>query len=167
MHQMTESNLAAAFAGESQAHMKYMIFADQAEREGFANVARLFRAISFAEQAHATGHFRTMGNVGKTTENLGAAIAGETYEVTEMYPAFDAVAKLQEEKSAIRSIMAAWEAEKIHAGMYANAKSAVDGGADAQIGQIHVCSICGHTGFGEAPDQCPVCRAKKEKFSTF
>jgi rubrerythrin len=71
MKEMTKANLSAAFAGESQAHMKYLAFADIAEREGFANVARLFRAVSFAEQMHATAHLRALSGTGPTTANRG------------------------------------------------------------------------------------------------
>lgn len=167
MRQMTQANLEAAFAGESQAHMKYLVFAERAEREGFPNVARLFRAIAYAEQVHATNHLRTLGSVGKTAENLAAAIAGETYEVEEMYPAFQAVAELQGERAAARSNNWAMEAEKVHAKMYGDAKAAVEAGQDADIGQIYVCEACGYTGFGEPPDECPVCKARKERFLVF
>jgi rubrerythrin len=167
MRKMTQANLEAAFAGESQAHMKYSIFADKAEQEGFANVARLFRAISFAEQAHATGHFRTLGNVGKTEENLATAIGGETYEVEEMYPAFIAVSELQEEQAATRSEKWAFEAEKVHAGMYERARQAVTAGQDVQMGTVRICSVCGWTVEGDAPDRCPICGAKREKFVRF
>ena len=167
MHKMTQANLEAAFAGESQAHMKYLIFADKAEREGFPNVARLFRAVSYAEQVHATNHFKALKNLSKTADNLGVAIGGETYEVEEMYPAFLAVAELQEEKGAVRSNKWALEAEKIHAEMYGAAKAAVEGGKDAEVGQVYVCEVCGWTGEGEPPDECPLCKAKKDKFVTF
>ena len=167
MHKMTQANLEAAFAGESQAHMKYLIFADRAEKEGFPNVARLLRAISYAEQVHATNHFKTLKYLGKTVDNLGAAIGGETYEVEEMYPAFEAVAELQEEKAAVRSNNWALEAEKVHAKMYGAAKATVEAGKDAEVGQVYVCSVCGWTGEGEPPDECPLCQAKKEKFITF
>ncbi len=167
MHKMTQSNLEAAFAGESQAHMKYLIFADKAEQEGFANVARLFRAISFAEQVHATNHLTALSHVGGTADNLQAAIGGETYEVEEMYPAFVAVSELQEERAATRSEKWALEAEKVHAGMYEQARQAVLSGKDAQIGTIHICSVCGWTVEGDAPDRCPICGAKKEKFRAF
>ena len=167
MHKMTQANLEAAFAGESQAHMKYLIFADKAEREGLPNVARLFKGIAYAEQVHATNHFKALKSLGKTADNLGAAIGGETYEVEEMYPAFLAVAELQEEKSAVRSNSWALEAEKVHAGMYGAAKAAVEAGKDAEIGQVYVCPVCGWTGEGEPPDECPLCGAKKEKFVTF
>jgi len=167
MRAMTQENQKAAFAGESQAHMKYLAFAAKAEKEGFANVARLFKAVSYAEQVHATHHLRILDGVGKTADNLGAAVGGETFEVEEMYPAFTAVAELQEEKAAVRANNWAMEAEKVHAKMYTAAKSAVDGGNDAELGHIHVCSSCGWTGEGEAPDECPLCGAKKEKFNIF
>ena len=167
MHEMTKDNLEAAFAGESQAHIKYLIFADKALKEGLPNVARLFRATSYAEQVHATTHFRTMRGVGKTAENLEAAIGGETYEVDEMYPAFIAVAKEQEEKAAVRSSEWALEAEKVHAELYNKAKAAVEAGDDTEIGQVHVCSVCGWTGEGEPPDKCPLCGATHDKFIVF
>lgn len=130
MRKMTEANLQAAFSGESQAHMRYLIFAEKAEKDGNANVARLFRAIAFAEQVHATNHFRNLNGVGTTADNLQAAIDGETYEVEEMYPAFRAVAELQGEKGAVRSTTWALEAEKVHAGLYSQAKTSVEGGQD-------------------------------------
>ncbi len=167
MHKMTKSNLEAAFAGESQAHMKYLIFADKAEQEGMTNVARLFRAIAFAEQVHATNHFKALGNLGGTADNLQAAIGGETYEVEEMYPAFIAVSELQEEKAATRAEKWALEAERVHAGMYEQARQAVLAGKDAQVGTVHICSVCGWTVEGDAPDRCPLCGAVREKFVGF
>lgn len=164
---MTEEGLRAAFAGESQAHMRYLIFAQKAEEEGYPNIARLFRAISFAEQVHATNHFRTLGDLGSSADNLDAAIGGETFEVEEMYPAYDAVAELQGEKEARRSIHYALEAEKIHAAMYSKAKEAVKSGKDLEVGKIYICSVCGYTGEGEPPDRCPICGATKDKFRTF
>ena len=167
MRKMTQANLEAAFAGESQAYMKYLTFADKAEREGFSNVARLFAAIAYAERVHATNHLRTLKGLGKTAENLAVAIGGETYEVEEMYPAFLAVAELQEEKGAIRSNGWAVEAEKVHAEMYGAAKESVEAGKDAEIGPVYVCEVCGWTGEGEPPDECPLCKAKKDRFRIF
>lgn len=167
MRKMTHANLEAAFAGESQAHMKYLIFAQRAEQEGFPEVARLFRAISFAEQVHATNHLRTLGNIEQTASNLAAAIAGETYEVEEMYPAFKAVADLQGEKNALRSNTWAMEAEKVHAGMYEKARQAVLAGKDVQLGDVWICEVCGWTVEGDAPEKCPLCGALREKFVKF
>ena len=167
MHKMTKANLEAAFAGESQAHMKYLAFADRAEKEGFSNVARLFKAIAYAEQVHAVNHLKVLGGLSQTADNLATAIAGETYEVEEMYPAFVAVAELQGENSAVRSNNWALEAEKIHAEMYGTAKEAVESGKDAELETVYVCPFCGWTGVGEPPDECPICGAKKEKFVAF
>jgi len=130
-------------------------------------VSRLFKAVAYAEQVHATNHFKVLQGLGKTAENLAAALGGETYEIEEMYPAFLAVAELQEEKGAIRSNGWAMEAEKVHAEMYGAAQEVVEGGKDAQVGQVYVCSVCGWTGEGEPPDECPLCKAKKDKFVTF
>ncbi|MDP6511012.1 MAG: rubrerythrin family protein [Dehalococcoidia bacterium] len=166
MRAMTDANLRAAFAGESQAHMRYLIFADRADREGKPNVARLFRAISFAEQIHATKHFRTLAEIKDTSQNLQAAISGETYEVEEMYPVFKAVAELQEEKQAVQANDWALQAEMVHAGMYTQAKQAVDAGRDVSLGDVFICDVCGHT-TETLPDKCPLCGAKKESYRKF
>jgi rubrerythrin len=167
MEEATKGNLKAAFAGESQAHMKYLAFAAQAEKDGFANVARLFRAVSYAEQVHATSHLKTMGGIMSTKDNLAAAVDGETFEVTRMYPEYMATAREQGEKTAERSMNWALEAEKIHRKMYAEAKAAVDKGADLQIGDIWICGVCGYTVEGEPPDKCPVCGARRDQFKRF
>jgi rubrerythrin len=167
MKKMTTANLHDAFAGESMAHMKYLAFAQKAEEEGKPNIARLFKAISFAEQVHATNHLKTLTELGDTVENLQTAIDGENFEVDEMYPTYDAVAKLQGEKGAIRSIHYAIEAEKIHAAMYTEAKQAVEKGKDAELGTLYICPVCGYTVEGRTPDNCPVCGVKKERFAKF
>jgi rubrerythrin len=181
MHDMTAINLRSAHGGESMAHMRYIIWGDKAEVDGFPNVARLFRAISFAEQAHASGHFAALRNVdgafpvnamagfglGATSDNLAGAIEGETFEINEMYPAYLTVAESQEEPQAVRSMNFALSAEKIHAVMFSNAKEAVDTGKDVELGPVSICSVCGHTLEGEAPDRCPICNAIREKYKTF
>lgn len=167
MKKMTEENLKNAFAGESQAHMRYLAFADKAEKENFSNVARLFRGNSFAEQVHATNHLRTLSGISKTVENLQEAIEGETFEVDEMYPAYIHVAEDQGEKGAETVTKWALEAEKVHAGLYQKAKEAVEKGQDMEYNPIHVCQVCGFTVEGEAPELCPVCGSPKEKFTRF
>lgn len=181
MRNMTAANLQSAFGGESMAHMRYMVWADKADKESFPNVARLFRAISRAEQSHATGHFIAMrdlnggasvtsgGGFGlsSTSQNLAGAIEGENFEVHEMYPAYLEVARAQGEAAAVRSMEYALEAEKTHAVMYAKAKAAVDAGKDVQLGTVHICPVCGFTHEGDAPDKCPVCNAIKRVFIVF
>ncbi len=166
MGEMTKRFLGEAFAGESQAHMKYLIFADRAREEGFNNVARLFEAIAFAEFVHARNHFEALGNLSETTDNLQVAIDGENWEVNEMYPAYNAVAELQNESKARRSIHYALEAEKIHSALYTKAKQSVEEGRDIDIGEIYLCSICGYTTDSKV-DRCPVCGAGPDKFKKF
>jgi rubrerythrin len=167
MKKMTEDNLKNAFAGESQAHLKYLSFADKAAAESLPNVARLFKAASFSEQVHAANHLKTLSGIGKTSENLAGAMAGENFEVAEMYDAYMAVADRQGEKQAKMMFHAASEAEKVHSGLYARAKEAVDKGKDADLRAVQVCSMCGFTVEGDAPDKCPICGAPKQKFVKF
>lgn len=164
---MTRKFLEEAFAGESQAHMRYMLFADLAEKEGFKGVAKLFRAIAFAELVHARNHYSALGKLGNTESNLEQAIEGETYEVEEMYLVFNETAKFQEEKEAEKSTYYALSAEKIHAKLYSEAKEAVMGGKDVSLERVFICPVCGYTSVDKAPDVCPVCGAKKEKFVEF
>jgi len=167
VRKMTEESLKSAFAGESQAHMRYLIFAEKAEKEGLANIARLFRAIAYAEQVHATNHFKALGMLGSSAENLAAAIEGETFEVEEMYPAYNAIAELQGEEKAKRSIHYAIEAEKIHAELYELAKKAAAGGRDVDIEKVSICSVCGYTVTGDPPGKCPICGAPSGRFKEF
>jgi rubrerythrin len=181
MKQMTEQNMINAFGGESMANMRYRHFAVQAEKDGFPNAARLFRAVADAEYIHAGDHYREIRHLeggfvansmgafgpGNTAKNLSLAIAGETFEVEEMYPAYIEVARFQQEKTAERSFQWSYDTEKMHKALYEKAKEAVDAGRDAELGTIQVCEVCGYTLEGEAPDRCPVCNAKKEKFTAY
>lgn len=168
MHSMTEANLKAAFAGESQAHVKYLNFSEKAKAENKPNVARLFAAASYSEQVHASSHLKKgLAGVASTSENLAAAINGEGFEVDEMYPAFMSVAESQGETAAKTSFNRANEAEKIHRALYSKAKEAVDAGNDAAIGDVWVCGNCGSTSEGAQPDKCSLCGAGPEVFVKF
>lgn len=167
MKETTQNNLRDAFAGESQARMKYTVFAEVAEREKLPNVARLFRAAAFAEQMHAANHLRALGGVKKTLENLEAALAGESFEIATMYPEYIAKATEEGEKRALGSMADALEAEKVHAALYARAKEAVAAGQDFDLGTVWVCEVCGFTGEGEPPEKCPICGAVHTKLRKF
>ncbi len=167
MRKMTEENVKAALAGESQAHIKYLAFAEKAAAENLPNVARAFKANSYAEQVHAVNHLKALGGVGTTADNLGGAVDGESFEIAEMYPAYITVAEAQGERTAVTAFNAALAAEKVHAGIYERARKSVAAGQDIDAGAIHVCSVCGFTMEGEAPDKCPVCGAPKAKFVVF
>uniref|UniRef100_UPI002FE1C393 rubrerythrin family protein n=1 Tax=Muricomes intestini TaxID=1796634 RepID=UPI002FE1C393 len=153
-----------------------------ADKEGFPNVGRLFRAISHAERVHASNHFKEIdgtepvdatvpaGGVfcyGKTAENLQGAINGELHEVEQMYPVYLNAAEFQNESGAKRSFHFALEAEKIHADLFQKALDAVKAGKDIELKKIYICPVCGHTVLDEAPEKCPVCGAKREMYKEF
>ncbi len=181
MKQMTEQNLINAFGGESQAHMRYLHFSHQAEQEGYANIARLFRAIAHAEYVHAGDHFREIKHLkggfvansmaafgpGDTKKNLELSIMGESCEIDEMYPVFIEVATFQQEKGAQRTFEWAYGTEIMHKKLFEKAKNSADAGKDIDLGPVQVCSVCGYTLEGGAPDKCPLCGAAREKFVAF
>ncbi len=164
---MTAENIGAALAGESQASQKYLAFAAVAAKEGYPNVARLFRAVAYAESTHARNHLSVLGGIGDTAANLKAAWGGETFEIDEMYPAYDAVAQLQGNDSARTSIRYALRAEQDHQAIYDSTLKGVDGKKDLDATAVRVCPICGHTVIGDAPDECPRCGTAGSFFEEF
>ncbi len=182
MKKMTEQHLMNAFAGQSMSYMRDLHFAAQAERDRFPNIARLFRAIAHAvwilagdldrqlrhlEAEYATAGMGTFGS-GSTRKNLRLAILDEDNKMTEMYPAFIAVAKSQQEPDAQRSFEWAVAAGFRHKQLLQKALDAADSSRDVVLGPVQVCQICGYTIEGDAPPEpCPLCKALKDKFVAF
>ncbi|MCX7781427.1 MAG: rubrerythrin family protein [Negativicutes bacterium] len=160
----TEENLAAAFEGESQANRKYLAYAQQAEAEGYAQVAKLFRVIAAAETIHAHTHFRNNGGIRSTAENLQAAINGETYEFTKMYPPFIEKAEEEGHTAATRGFKLANEAEKVHAELYTKAFANL---GNKEEYPLYLCTICGHVAEHDAPEKCPICGAKSAAYKKY
>jgi len=157
----SDKNLQDAFAGESQANRKYLAFAKQAEKEGHPQIAKLFRAAAAAETVHAHAHLKQLGGIKSTKENLEAAVSGETFEFEKMYPQMIKEAEEEGNKGALRSFNFANAVEKVHANLY---QKALDNLGSNEETDYYVCDICGYTAEGEAPDECPVCKAKKAMF---
>jgi rubrerythrin len=159
----TPENLATAFAGESQANRKYLVFAEQAEKDGFRNIAKLFRTTAEAETIHAVGHLRALNGIQETSRNLEAAIAGETYEYEEMYPPMLEQAKADGHKA---KKMFAWaiKAEAVHAELYQRALDAVRQGKDLEEDNFYLCPVCGHIEFGQPNTPCPICGLPATKY---
>jgi rubrerythrin len=160
----TSENLQEAFAGESQANRKYLAFAKQADKDGYAQVARLFRAAAEAETIHAHAHLRVMGGVKSTTDNLHEAIDGEGHEFKTMYPDFVAEAKKEGNKPAVFSFKNALAVEEIHHSLYTEALNAVQSGSDLPETKIYLCPVCGNTVKGEVPEKCPICNTPRDRF---
>lgn len=161
----TIENLQAAFAGESQANRKYLAFAAKADQQGFPQIAKLFRAAAAAETVHAHSHLRVLQGVKDTAENLQAAVNGERYEATEMYPGFVEQAEKDGNKPAVATFRYALEVEKVHQALYEQALQAFKSGTDLSAAPIYVCGTCGHTAVGEVPDKCPVCGASGPRYT--
>jgi rubrerythrin len=160
----TNENLAAAFAGESQASRKYLYFAEKADQEGHKRAARLFRAASEAETVHARNHLRVMQGIGTTAENLKTAISGEKHEFSAMYPEFITTAQAEGNQKAAGSFDMANKVEKIHHQLYTETLEKLDVKETAAPETFYVCQVCGNTVEGDAPDRCPVCGAPKKMF---
>ncbi len=164
MSEKTEANLREAFAGESQANRRYLFFAQKADKEGFPQAARLFRAAAEAETVHASNHFNVMTGVGSTADNLSAGVIGEHLEFTRMYPAFIQTAIDEADKKAQRSFEWANEVEEIHYNLFQEMLKAIKAKQPGKEGAYYVCPLCGNTVLGEAPENCPICGTAGSKF---
>ncbi len=158
----TEDFLKEAFASESQANRKYTAFAIQAQKEGFSQAAKLFRAAAEAEAVHAANHLRAQKGIKSTKENLREAITGETHEFKEMYPEMIAAAKEEGLKDAERTFTYANAVEEYHARLYHAMLVGLE--VDKGSSPYFVCPVCGMTVEKEAPEKCPVCGAKGTLF---
>jgi len=159
----TVENLKTAFAGESQANRKYLAYAAKAAKEGYPQIARLFRAAAEAETIHALTHLQSLGGVGSTLDNLKDAIAGETYEYTQMYPPMVEQAE-QEGHRGKNMLKWANAVEKVHAELYQQALAALQAGKDLSAMEIYLCPVCGHLELGAPPAKCPVCGLAGTRF---
>jgi rubrerythrin len=159
----TTDNLKESFAGESQANQKYRAFAKKAEQDGLPHIARLFRTTAEAERIHAEGHLKALAGIASTRENLQAAMEGEVYEYTTMYPPMLEQAQAEGHRAKVMFGYAV-KAEAVHAELYKRALEAVARGADLTEGKFYLCPFCGNIEFGNPPDACPICGAPKAKF---
>ena len=159
----TTDNLKESFAGESQANQKYRAFAKRAEQDGLPNIARLFRTTAEAERIHAEGHLKALAGIASTRENLQAAIDGECYEYTTMYPPMLEQAEAEGHRAKVMFGYAV-KAEAVHAELYKRALGAVAQGGDLTEAKFYLCPFCGYIEFGNPPDVCPICGAPKAKF---
>ncbi len=175
----TIDNLKAGIIGETTASAKYAAFAVKATEEGFMPVAQLFKAASKAESIHAANHLKVLEKLGEkmdpidpkfevktTKENLQAAIEGETYESTTMYPDFIKAANDENVTDAVTSFTWALDTEKKHQEFYQKALEAIDKEAVASLPtSFFVCPKCGNTyNAGTETEKCDFCKTPKEKY---
>src|SRR3990170_3731085 len=152
-----------AFAGESEANRRYLAFARKAQEEGLTQVAKLFRAAAGAETVHALNQLRALGEIKSTAENLDTAISGETFEFKKMYPEYISIAEKEKNDQAAWSFDVANKVEEIHASLFSKAIETVKNKKQLTETDYNVCSVCGNTVEGKAPEKCSICGAPKTK----
>jgi rubrerythrin len=175
----TIENLKAGIIGETTASAKYAAFAQKAREEGNDTIAKLFDAASKAESIHATNHTKVLEEIGEkmdaftpsfevktTAENLTAAMEGENYELTTMYPQFLADATAEKVEKAVKSFTWAWDTEKKHYAFYGKALEALNANAENTLAfEFAVCPVCGNTYEKVSMDaNCAFCQTGSDKF---
>ena len=163
----TEANLAAAFAGESQARNKYTYFASVARKEGYEQIAAIFEATANNEKEHAKLWFKELQGIGTTAENLLAAAEGEYYEWTDMYDTFAKEAEEEGFTALAWRFRAVAAIEKTHEERYRALLANVEMQKVFEKAEeaIWECRNCGHLVMGKkAPEVCPVCAHPKAFF---
>lgn len=163
----TRKNLEAAFAGESMARNKYTFFAKVAGKEGYHYIAKIFAETADNELQHAKEHFKLLKGIGDTKANLKAAMEGEHYETTDMYPNFTNDAEQEGEKEAACLFKLVGKVESHHEARYKKLLEMVESGTVYKRSKPirWKCSKCGHIHEGtEPPETCPTCRHPREYF---
>jgi len=163
----TEENLKAAFSGESQARNKYDYFAKVARKEGYHYIASIFEETALNEQQHAKDEFKLLKGIGDTKANLKAAMEGEHYENTEMYPTFAKEAEEEGNMEAARLFKQIAKVEEEHEARYRKLLEMVENGTVYKREKPirWVCSKCGYIHEGtEPPEKCPSCKHPREYY---
>jgi rubrerythrin len=163
MSERTRSNVYTAFVGEAKAYHRLLAFAHKADEEGLDQIAKLFRAVAAAEGVHVERHLRLMGEamVRGTEENLQFSFESESTVNQVYYPQFIREAEEEGEPAAALTFSQARDVEEGHAALYKRALSAL---LRDETHDYHVCQVCGYVAEREAPDQCPICNAKRDRF---
>lgn len=164
MEYLTERNIHEAFSGECQANRRYLFFAEKADKEGYPQVAKLFRAVAEAELVHARNHLNVIDAIGTTRDNVLGASIGERVEFTEMYPNFIETAIHEKNDRAAESFNWANKVEKIHYGYFEDAYKELKEDKKPADATYYVCQRCGNTVKGKAPDKCPICGSPAKAF---
>jgi rubrerythrin len=153
-----------AYAGESKAALRLKAYAEQADAEGYTQLAKLFRVISFSEEIHGKRALRLLQNIRSTEENLKASFESETRVAEVAYDEFIRRAEEAGDKASSLYFSQSRDAEEIHSRLY---KEAMEHVREERETTYYVCSVCGYVSDGFLPDECPICGAKKERFGKF
>ena len=158
----TRKALYNAYEGEAKAALRLKVFAEKAEKEGYRQIAKLFRVIAFSEEVHGTRALKVLKEVKSTEENLTESFEKERQIAGVAYNDFIKEAEAEGDKAAVLHFSQSRDAEEIHAKLY---KKAPDHMLEERETTYYVCRICGYVADGHLPDVCPICNAKKEQFT--
>lgn len=157
----TLQNLHAAYAGESKAQVRNRLFAEIADREGYRQIGRLFRAVAEAENVHARNALVLLGELKSTEENLRRAFENEILAKNQFYPRFIREAEEDGHSEAARKFAQARDVEERHSQLYRRALSYL---VNEEEVEYFVCQVCGYISEGDPPEHCPICGALKKHF---
>lgn len=160
MDKTTEA-LHGAYTGEAKAALRLKVYADKAEKEGYPQMAKLFRVIALSEEIHGIRALRLLKEIKSTEENLAASFESETKVAGVAYDHFIKQAEADGNKAAALHFSQSRDVEEIHAKLY---KEAMTHFMEERETTYYVCKVCGYVADGILPDECPVCSAKKEQF---
>ena len=163
MDELNEA-LYQAYVGEAKAALRLKVFADKAEKEGYLQIAKLFRVIAFSEEIHGTRALKLLKEVKSTEENLAASFESEQKVAGVAYDEFIKLAEKAGNKAAVLYFSQSRDVEEVHAKLY---KEAMTHFLEARETTYYVCKVCGYVSDGVLPEECPFCGAKKEMFDRF
>ncbi|MCD6570892.1 MAG: rubrerythrin family protein [Deltaproteobacteria bacterium] len=153
-----------AYTGEAKAALRLKLFADKAEREGYPQIAKLFRVISFSEELHGTRALRMLKEIKDTQTNLSSSFESETKVAGVAYNKFIKLAEEEGNKAASMYFSQSRDVEEVHAKLY---KEAMDHMLEEKETTYYVCKVCGYVSDGILLEECPVCGVKKDQFVGF
>ena len=153
-----------AYTGESKAALRLKVFAEKAEQDEYAQLAKLFRVISFSEEIHGKRALRLLKEIKTTEENLADSFESETQVAGVAYDTFIQHAEEVGDKAASLYFSQSRDVEEGHAKLY---KEALDHVLEEKETTYYVCTVCGYVSDGVLPEECPVCGVNKEKFVGF
>jgi len=164
MDEKIREALRQAYIGEAKAALRLKLFAEKADEEGYKQIAHLFRVIAFSEEIHGKRALRVLKEIKTTEENLAESFESEKTVAEIAYGRFGKMAEEAGDKPALLHFSQSRDVEDTHAKLY---KQAMNDFMEERETVYHVCKVCGYVADGVLPDECPVCGAKKEQFTTF
>jgi rubrerythrin len=160
----TRDALQQAYAGEAKASLRLKVYAEKAEKEGYPQIAKLFRVIAYSEEIHGARALKVLKEIKTTEKNLAESFQSEKGVAAVAYGDFVKLAEAEGNQEAVIHFSQSRDVEETHAKLY---KEAMNHFLEERETVYHVCLVCGYVADGVLPETCPVCGAKAEQFRPF